>query len=330
VLRWIPPASSVDAVRTVSRGSYGLAAVQLLYTAAVIALILRWWYHSLVRLMVAPDASTLRAAPSGDTGKGRGDTRRSFPVTALVPRRLVAGRTGTVMERQFRYMWRDPRTKASFATALAVGLLIPVVSLAQHGGSVYQSVWAAGLLGIQMNNQFGMDGPAFWTVVATTATRRDAALELRGRALALAVVAVPYITAVTTGMALLMHRARDLPEVLGLGLAFVGALVATGVHASARYPYAVARDNPFSNAAPGQSGLAALNLLAGTFSGAALCLPLLALTVSLHVTGHHALLWTVLPCGAAYGAVLASLALRFTAPRMLGRLPEILAVVAKS
>jgi ABC-2 type transport system permease protein len=233
------------------------------------------------------------------------------------------------MERQFRYLWRDPRSRASLAAGLAVGLLLPLAAVVQHG-TVYQCLWAAGLLGMQMYNQFGMDGSAFWTVAATIGDRRDAALELRGRALALALIAVPYVTVVTAGAAVLLGRPRALPETLGLELAFLGALMATGGHASVRYPYAVQQDNPFQNAAPGQSGLVAMNVLGGTLSGAALSLPVLALTVFLHVTDRHGLLWLVLPAGAVYGAAVAALALRLTAPRLLGRLPEILAVVART
>lgn len=347
VVRWIPPAPAVDAVRSVSRGSYGLAAVQLLYAACVVALVLRWWHHSLVRLMVSPDASTLPAGPAGvDRGGrehpdsagragrpallGRGAAAGPARVAALLlPRRLVAGRTGTVMGRQFRYVWRDPRSRAAWATALTLGLLLPVVAMAQHGGSVYQCLWSAGLLSTQMFNTFGLDGSAFWTVAATTATRRDAALELRGRALAMAVVAVPYITVVSTGVSLLLHRISALPEVLGLALAFAGALIATGVFIGVRFPYAVAQNNPFANAAPGQTGVVTLNMLGGTLAGVVLWLPLPAFTVALHVTGHHGLLWTVLPVGAGYGFAVAAAALRFTAPRLLDRLPEILAVAAQ-
>ncbi|MEU6850456.1 transporter [Actinacidiphila alni] len=351
VLRWIPPAPAVDAVRSTARGAYGLAAVQLALTAVVLALILRWWYATLFRLMISPDASTLQAAPDGADRGARGRGRiggraggrfgsgfgagfgRGRAGGGLAGRlaggRLLGGRTGTVMARQFRYLWRDPRSKASWATGLAVGLLLPLVAVVQDG-TVYQCLWAAGLLGMQMYNQFGMDGSAFWTVSATIATRRDAALELRGRALTLAAVAVPYVTVVTTGAALLLGRTSALPETLGLSFAFLGALIATGSYASVRFPYAVPQDNPFANAAPGQSGLVALNVFGGTFSGAALCLPVLGLTLALHLTGHHGLLWLILPLGVLYGLGAAAASLRFTGPRLLDRLPEILAVVAKS
>ncbi|MFG1809021.1 transporter [Streptomyces sp. NPDC049040] len=319
VLRWIPPATAVDAVRSTGRGAYGLAAVQLAVTAAVLALVLRWWYRSLVRLMVSPDASTIAAAPEQSRQRGPAGGREPYHL-------LPPGRTGTVMQRQFRYLWRDPRAKAALATGLAVGLMLPLVAVVQHG-SVYQCLWAAGLLGVQMYNQFGLDGSAFWTVMATISDRRDAELELRGRALTIALIAVPYVTVVTAGAAVLLGRVDALAETLGLSFAFTGALVATGGFASVRYPYAVPRDNPFSNAAPGQSGLVLLNVFGGTAAGLALCLPVLVPVIALHVTGHHGLLWLALPVGAIYGAAIAAVALRWTAPRLLDRLPEILATV---
>lgn len=327
VVRWIPPATAVDAVHSTSRGAYGLAVLQLALTAAAVVLVLWWWHRSLVRLMVSPDASTIAAAPAeaGRRGPRTGRAGRAGRGPRL---RLPEGRTGTVMQRQFRYMWRDPRAKAATASGLAVGLLLPLVAVVQHG-SVYQCLWAAGLLGVQMYNQFGTDGSAFWMVVSATADRRDAELELRGRALSVACVAFPYVTVVTTGAAILLGEVGALAETLGLSYAFLGALVGVGCAASVRFPYAVPRDNPFANAAPGQSGVVALNVLGGTLTGAVLSLPVIVPVIALHVTGHHGLLWLALPVGAAYGAALAALAVRLTAPWMLRRLPEILATVAR-
>ncbi|WP_405582697.1 transporter [Streptomyces sp. NBC_01190] len=331
VLRWIPPAPAVDAVRSTGRGAYGLAAVQLGYAVVVLASVLRWWYRSLFRLMVSPDASTIQAAPDLARGSRKGfggGAGRRRGADRWLPASLTGGRTGTVMERQFHYLWRDPRSRAALATGLAVGLLLPLVAVVQHG-TIYQCLWAAGLLGMQMYNQFGTDGSAFWTVAATISTRRDAALELRGRALTLLVIAVPYVIVVTAGASLLLGKVAALPETLGLSFASLGALTATGTYASVRFPYAVPQQSPFSSAAPGQSSLVTLNVVGGTLGGAVFCAPVLALSVALHLTGHHALLWTVLPVGAVYGALVVAAALRFTAPRLLDRLPEILAVVGK-
>ncbi|MDX3094490.1 transporter [Streptomyces sp. ME01-24h] len=314
-LRWVPSASALDAVRSAAKGSYGLAVAEIAWTGAVLGLVLVWWHASLDRLMTRPDSSTLQAGPSS--------------VRTARFRVLPEGRTGTVMERQFRYGWRDPRTKAAWATALAVGLLLPLVAAVQHG-SVYTACWAAGLLGLQMYNQFGMDGSAFWTVAATISSRADAYAELRGRALAIAVLGVPYVAVVTVGAALTLGRADALAETLGLSFALLGALVATGAWASVRFPYSMPQENRFgSAAAPGQTSLAWLSLVGGALTGAVITLPVLGLLVWLHVSGRHGALWLVLPLGCLYGAAFAVVGVRTAAPRLLGRLPEVLTAVSK-
>ncbi|WUD74750.1 transporter [Streptomyces sp. NBC_00510] len=315
VLRWLPPASALDAVRSAGEGAYGLAVGELAWAGAVLGLVLVWWYRSLDRLMTRPDASTVQAGPS----KVRETRFRLLP----------EGRTGTVMERQFRYAWRDPRTKAAWATALALGLLLPLVSAVQHG-SVYTACWAAALLGLQMYNQFGMDGSAFWTVAATVSSRTDAYAELRGRALAIAVVGVPYVAVVTIGAAFLLGRADAAAETLGLSFALLGALIATGAWASVRFPYSMPQENRFgSAAAPGQGSLAWLSLVGGAVTGAVITLPVLGVLIWLHVSGRHGALWLVLPLGCLYGAGFAVLGVRTAAPRLLGRLPEVLTAVSK-
>jgi ABC-2 type transport system permease protein len=318
VLRWIPPAPALDAVRSAAQGSYALAVAQLAYVAAVLGGILLWWHRSLHRLMITADASTQQAATVRERSSG-------------LHRLLPAGRAGTVMERQLRYAWRDPRSKSAWAAALAVGLLLPVISAVQHG-SVYTSCWAAGLLGLQMYNQFGIDGSAFWTVAATVASRQDARAELRGRALTIACVGVPYVALVTVGAALLLHRADAVPETLGLSFALLGALVGAGAYTSVRFPYSMPQQTRFGggNAAPGQGGLATFSLLGGGLVGMFLASPAAVLIVALHISGHRGLLWLVLPAGALYGAALAAAGVRLAAPQLVRRLPEILSAVGKS
>ncbi|MCZ9341392.1 transporter, partial [Streptomyces sp. TRM76130] len=98
---------------------------------------------------------------------------------------------------------------------------------------------------------------------------------------------------------------------------------------SARFPYSVPQDG-YKNVVPGQAGLAWASLCGGLGAVLLLCAPLVALTVWLSVrAGGDAWTWTVLPVGAAYGAALTVLGLRFAAPRTAGRLPEILTAVSK-
>ncbi|MFE3587164.1 transporter [Streptomyces niveus] len=319
VVRWLPPASAIGAVDSVSDGAYGPAAVQLLLSLAALAGLLYWWQRSLVKLMTAPDGSTIAAA----SGPARKESASGLG------RLLPEGRTGTVMRRSLLYVWRDPKTKAAWITSLAIGLIVPLVNALQGNGSIYLACFAAGMLGIQMYNQFGQDTSAFWMVALTISSTRDAYLELRARAFALLLITLPYSALVTIGTAALLGDWRALPDALGLSFALLGAMMATGALASARFPYSIPQDSGYKNVAPGQAGLAWISILGGMLGGAVLCAPVIVLTITLHVSGADAWTWVVLPTGTAYGALIAWAGIRLAAPRTASRLPEILAAVSK-
>ncbi|WP_164384320.1 transporter [Streptomyces sp. OM5714] len=319
VVRWVPPASAVGAMDAASDGSYGVALAQLALTAAALVLLLRVWARHLTRLMTAPDGSTLQSDSGAVRERGSAGPARWLP----------AGRTGTTMERTLRYVWRDPKTKAAWVTSLAIGLIVPVFNAWQGTGSVYFACFAAGMLGIQMYNQFGQDTSAFWMVAMTISSTRDAYVELRARALALLLITLPYATLVTVLTTAMLDDWRTLPEALGLSFALLGAMLATGAWTSARFPYSIPQDG-YKNVAPGQVGLAWVSIFGGMIGAALLCAPVIALTIWVNVSaGAGDLGWLLLPVGAVYGVALTLLGLRLAAPRTAGRLPEILTAVSK-
>ncbi|MFJ5936514.1 transporter [Streptomyces sp. NPDC093071] len=322
VLGWLPPAAAIAAVDAASGGDHAVAAVRLLITAAGLAGLLYWWRRSLVRLMVEPDGSTIGASPeAGARGRDGG--------TGLLGRVLPGGRTGAVMERSLRYVWRDPKTKAAWVTSLALGLIVPVFNALQGAGSIYWACFASGMLGMLMYNQFGQDTSAFWMVAQTISTPADAYAELRARMLALLAVTLPFTVLVTVLTAAVLGDWGRLAEGLGLAFGLLGAMLATGAVASAAYPYSIPQDSGYKNVVPGQAGLAWISIFGGMVAAAVLCAPLIGAAVYLHVTDHHSLLWLLLPAGALYGALLVWAGLRVAAPRTADRLPEILAAVSK-
>jgi ABC-2 type transport system permease protein len=353
VLSWVPPASAVGAVHAASEGSYGGAAARLLLTALTLWLLLRFWQRSLVRLMTEPDSSTIGAAGprrrtlrtlrtrrAGAEAEGAGGSGaengvyggrgallglRRGGMAALLPQ----GRTGPVVERTLRYAVREPRTKAAWVTSLVIGLLVPLANAVQGTGTIYFTCFSSGMLGVLLYNQFGQDGSAFWMVAMTISTRRDAYLELRARTIALLVIAVPYSLLVTVLTAAVLKRWNQVPEALGLSLALLGALLATGAVSSTRFPYSIPQDSPFKNAAPGQGGIVWMSLVGGMAAATLLSLPVLALDIWMHLADLHGWLWLMLPAGALYGAALTWAALRMVAPQVLNRLPEILTAVSK-
>lgn len=323
VVRWLPPASAIGAVDSASDGAYGTALAQLALSALALALLLRSWRRSLTRLMTAPDGSTLAAASE--------PTRKSSAAGRLHGM-LPAGRTGTVMQRYFLYIWRDPKTKGAWVSSLAIGLIVPIFNALQGTGSIYFACFAAGMLGIMTYNQFGQDTSAFWMVALTISSTRDAYEELRARALALLVITVPYMALVSVLTAAALGRWHDLPEVLGLSFALLGAMVATGALSSARFPYSIPQDSAYKNVAPGQGALAWLSILGGMVMAALLCAPVIILTILLNASAgaETGTQWLLLPTGTAYGALLAWAGVRIAAPQTARRLPEILTAVSKA
>ncbi|GGU93095.1 transporter [Streptomyces litmocidini] len=321
VVGWLPPAAAIGAVDSASRGDHAVAAARLLLTAAALAALVHWWRRSLVRLMVEPDGSTIGAA-SDAKADGRSGT-------GLLARILPGGRTGAVMERSLRYVWRDPKTKAAWVTSLAIGLIVPLFNAFQGGGSIYFACFASGMLGMLMYNQFGQDTSAFWMVAQTIATPADAYAELRARALALLSVTVPYTVFVTVVTAAVLGDWTKLPEGLGLAFGLLGAMVGTGAVTSARFPYSVPQDSGYKNVVPGQAGLAWISIFGGMITAAVLSSPLIAATIYLHVSDQRSLLWLLLPAGPLHGALLVLAGLKLAAPRTARRLPEILASVSK-
>lgn len=319
VVRWLPGASAIGAVDAASDGAYGLAVLQLLITVAALVALMWMWQRSLVKLMTSPDGSTLAAAEPSRKESGR---------TGL-PGLLPEGRTATVVQRSLRYVARDPKTKAAWVTALAIGAIVPLLNALQGAGSIYFACFAAGMLGMQMYNQFGQDTSAFWMVALTISSTRDAYVELRARALALLLITLPYTLVVCVVTAAVIGDWRSLPGALGLSFALLGAMLATGAVASALFAYSIPQDGAFKNVVPGQGGLAWISILGGMLAAALLAGPVIALTVWMHVADHQDALWLVVPAGIVYGAFIGWAGLRFAAPRTANRLPEILAAVSR-
>ncbi|WP_426365360.1 transporter [Streptomyces sp. E-08] len=322
VVGWLPPAAAIGAVDSASRGDYGVAAARLLLTAAVLVALVYWWQRSLVRLMVEPDGSTIGAA--SDAG-----AKEKSAGSGLIARILPGGRTGAVMERSLRYIWRDPKTKAAWVTSLAIGLIVPLFNAFQGAGSIYFACFASGMLGMLMYNQFGQDSSAFWMVAQTISTPADAYAELRARAQALLLITLPFTVLVTGVTAGVLGEWGQFPEALGLALGLLGAMVGTGAVTSASFPYSIPQDSGYKNVAPGQGGLAWMSIMGGMIIAGVLCSPLIAATVYLHVSDQQSLLWLLLPAGLLYGALLTFAGLKLGAPRTAKRLPEILAAVSK-
>ena len=99
---------------------------------------------------------------------------------------------------------------------------------------------------------------------------------------------------------------------------------------SYRFPYSIPQDSGYKNVAPGQGSLAYISIFGGMAIGALLCAPLIALTIWLHLSGASRV--AVGRCcrrRPLTGSAHARSALKGIAPRVAGRLPEILTAVSR-
>ncbi|MFJ5922112.1 transporter [Kitasatospora sp. NPDC092948] len=315
VVRWIPPVSAIDAVRSAGEGAYLVAALQLALAVGLLAVLLRWWLRSLQDLMVSGDASTLVKTSSVHSGSGS----RAW-------RLLPAGRAGTAAQRHLRYAWREPRAKAAVFTGIGMTCVIAALSVVQGWGSVYVIALGALMLGLQSGNLFGMDGSGFWMVAATLITRRDARDELRGRVFAVLLYGVAVLLLAGPVLAAVTGRWQELAPALGIAFAVLGTSVGLGCLSSVYAPYALPADgNPMRSAAPGQNGVVMLNAFGSMIGVSVGCAPI-GITLGILLASHSPA-WPVLPAGLLYGAGMLLLGIRIASGGLIKRLPEILARV---
>jgi ABC-2 type transport system permease protein len=322
VLAWTPLGAAYTAFLDAADGRWVVALAKLGVAVATVAALGFWW------------SSTLESAMIGVVSGGRTVSRagsRTGVVTSLLPallRPLRPGRFTALMAREWRYWWRDPRRRASILSLTIAGVVLPVALRAggSSGGGrpplALAVAFGAVLGAMVLANQFGTDGSAYALHLLIGVPGR---VELRARAIALALIMAPLLLVATVTVGLLTGApGAELPAAIGMVAAGLG--VSTGVSAliSVLTPYAFPDStNPFS-VSGGTAGVRGLLAAVGSFGALVLQVPLLLFALLTH--GLAAGL-VVLAAGVAYG--LAGLLLgTYIAGDILDRRgPEILVAV---
>ncbi len=242
LIAWTPAGWPFAAVLDATAGRWGLTALKLAGTAAVVALLLGIWARAVRRTLEAP-------AVSGGASRSRGSDLVPWWVRPVV----VRGPTGAVIAKELRYWWRDPRRRAAAFTSLLIGAgLVIGPSLAGTGGVGRQFAFVG--LGpaffATMNNAniFGLDGTSIWTDVSVG---RIARALVRGRQAALALFAVPAMLVLTVVGTLVAGASPAVgAAAFGLCAAALGCGLAVTSVMSVGAPYAVP-DNPSNPFATG-------------------------------------------------------------------------------
>lgn len=313
-LRWAPPGAAAQAISNAAGGRPLLAAGELALAAAAVGLLLWWWIAALSRALTGYDASTQATT----AGRGR---RVTGGVAAVLP----TGRVGAVAAKELRYLWREPQRKASLIGAIALAILVGFA----FGGGQAQSVLVLGpsvaaiVLGLQAANQFGLDGPALWLHVVATASARDLRNDIAGKNLALTLVALPLLAAISVAVGVIGTDVYGALAAFAVGCGMLGIGLGTASVTSVLAPYPVPERGTNVFRSPG----------AGT--GPLVFAVSLGTMLVCGVLGAPIVLWFVLAgpslpllvTAPAYGAAVAWAGWRLATQQAVTRMPEILAAI---
>ena len=317
-LRWLPPGLAAHAIRDASNGQLAAAVARLGLLAAIIVAIGWLWIRSLDRALVSVDTSTQSSAVRG----------APLPFAR-------SGIRGTVVARYLIYQRRDP---GSIIRWCILGVVMVAASVSTirtpsyHVALILGPVLGAGMLGIFNANLIGITGPAFSLEASALGGVRATRAYFFGHNLALAIVAVPLIVVVSTGIAAGAGHPMDGFWVLPIDLASIGAALALSSLYSVALAYPVQKrvGSPIPNAADGYGGQAFAGSLGSLIGVAVVSLPvILAVSLTSSVPSEVRMPALAL-CAAGYGIVLAWAGGRWAAALAQRKMPELCQVAVRS
>jgi len=329
VLAWTPLAAPYVLPFDVAEGRWAAAAVRVAVTAGAIVALAWWWSRTIESAMLG--ATTSGPARSTKQPVG-GAVEGLFP--GVVRRLVPLGRYGAIVARESRYWWRDARRRASLVSILMASAVLPIaLNIASSGGPNTMRSLGSALFGFAvtmsgtmggmlLGNQFAFDGNAYAAHLLANVPGR---VELRARAVALALVALPVQAAVVLAVGLIAGRPDQLPIGFGLLATSFGAAVASAAVLSVLAPYPLPdSSNPFAMNSGGASakGLLAIVAMVGTL---VICVPVIV--TSALVGDLAAGPWLILVGGLAYGGTAATFGTLFAGRLLDRRGPEVLIAV---
>lgn len=319
LVAWLPFGWPFAAVLEARAGEWQLVAVRLGASAAVIA-VLGWvWGRAVTRTLEGPEAAgPASRAVSGDLAPGW--------ARPLLPR----GALGAVAAKELRYWWRDPRRRAAALTALFVGVGVVAATTLNDSGLgrqlAFSGVAVAFFATMNCANQFGLDGTAIWSTIAAP---DSAAADVRGRQLAVALLAGPACVFITVGGTILGGAPISWgAAALGLCAAALGAGLAATTVLAVSAPYSVPENptNPFATGGAGGCSTAAYQLV-GFLAQLLIVAPVVALVIWGVVGDRPSLQWAVLAVGPLWGFVAATSGARIAIRMLERRGPDVLLAV---
>jgi ABC-2 type transport system permease protein len=316
-LRWTPPGLAVHAIWDASAGHPGTAVLRLALLAGIIVVLGAAWIRSLGRALVTTDTSTQSAV--------RGS---ALPFARY-------GLRGTVAARFWIYQRREPFAVFYWGITAIIMVVVgirAVMTPDYFGGLLASGAAGGAFVGAFHSNAIGMSGPGFGLEATALNGRRALRAYFSGQNVALGAIAVPLITAVCFGLAVVAKHPMDGFAALAVGLAGTGAGLALAnlFSVASAYPVEKRAGTPMPRAATGHTGEAvAVQLLTLLGTGLAVTPVILAAVFTQSAPAAIRLPALVLG-GAAYGLALAWGAVRGAAAAAGPKLPELAQIATQS
>ncbi len=276
-----------------------------------------------------PTIETARAGSSTAIALAGGVT--SAP--AKTRRSILPPPVRAILIKDLRYFWRDPQMKASMLSSIFILIVIFVgPAFGAHGGNPANSPWTVLLsclapLFLAMNlalNIFGLERQALTTLFLFPVRPQYI---LWGKNLAVASVALGEQVLLAAAFAFITNGwAYYIPAVI-VGIAAIAVMLGCGNILSVMLPFRTPQFKMGSSSG-GSPESGCLRSLIGMFSlGVTLLIlsPVIVGVVVPLILGVPLILAVTLPLALLYGLAIHQGASRFIAPRLVQRMPEILA-----
>jgi ABC-2 type transport system permease protein len=240
-----------------------------------------------------------------------------------------------VAGRYLIYQRRDPGSVVRWgiiAVVMAASSVSTIRTPHYHVALILSATVGAGILGAFNANAIGLTGPAFGLEASALTGARALRGYLTGRGIALAIVAVPLMAAVSFGIAAVAGHPADGFWVVGIDLAGIGAGLALSSIFTVALAYPAERrvGSPWPRPADGYGGRSVAGTFGSLFGVALAATPVILAVEFTHSVPAAVRLPLLAVCAAGYGLALAWAGAWIAARAATRQLPELYQLAARS
>ncbi len=336
-LQWLPPGMAARSIQQAVAGNWGVSIVALALLLLVTAVVLYLWQVVLERSISTPEVGgTVRR-------RSRRQQAAAMPVStgtagATVWDRLISPQVLAITGKDLKYFWRDPQLKAvMFQSVVYVAIFIlgPLFNpnTTRFGGSgytLYITPLIVFLFTITLSlNSLGLERQSLTTLFLFPVKPERI---LWGKNLAVFTLGLAELVILIVLAAFLSRAWNLVLPVLAIALAGMGITLGCGNFTSVYFPQYV-RQMQRGFRATGQSsqggclrGVVSLLMLVVT---AVLLIPV-GVALILPIIFNVQWIWIIsIPLALLYGITFHQVVTRLVAPRLIDRVPEILAITTR-